>query len=121
MRRLVLVEDVQVELNVEPRGQGYNAGDCRCHRNGTSVMTKTKLSEYSLLRIDKATMAKLADYQKELSEYVGPMARVFVKEVVLALSRNGAFEGSQLPQALAMLADKIDLDKRAEFRARCSS
>jgi predicted regulator of Ras-like GTPase activity (Roadblock/LC7/MglB family) len=66
---------------------------------------------------DQATTAFLSRCTKALAKSVGPMAKVFVKEAIRTLARDGKFMREQIPQLIKMLEDKIEIQEdRAQFR-----
>jgi predicted regulator of Ras-like GTPase activity (Roadblock/LC7/MglB family) len=71
----------------------------------------------SIAVVNQAASAYLTRCSKELARYVGPMAKVFIKESLRRLSPGAPFALSLAPQLVAALSEQIDdPNERITFR-----
>jgi len=85
---------------------------------GSSGLTSSGLGASGLqVTMDQETTAFLQRATKALAKSVGPMAKVFIKEVVRGMAKSGKFGREQIPQLVKMLEEKIEVwEDRERFR-----
>jgi predicted regulator of Ras-like GTPase activity (Roadblock/LC7/MglB family) len=108
---------------VHPGGSGVHPGDSRPNL-ANSGLSWSKISSVGLSRVavaDPASGAFLARCAKELAQYVGPIAKVYVEEGVRRVTPDAPFAMAQARSLVEDLAAQIeDTDDRASFQKALS-
>jgi hypothetical protein len=106
-----------------PGGSGPHPGDSRPNL-ANSGLSWSKISSVGLSRVsvaDPASGAFLGRCAKELAQYVGPIAKVYVEEGVRRVSPDAPFAMAQARALVEDLAAQIeDGDDRSKFQKALS-